>query len=539
MKRDIVKGIGFMENENETKGGPEWLWGVWQRRKSLAVAAFALSFVLLIGIVYFLPNIYTATATVLVDQDQLGSLVRPAAGDADARQQTVEMRLQTINEQVLSRARLQEVIERLNLYPEFRARIPIEDLAERMRRDIRLELKNVEQEPGRRSTIAFNVSYRARDSRTAALVANALASFFMDQNWKMRGQHATETASFFKAQLDDLRKQLDEKERRVASLGRLGPGGAPEYLVPYERLGDQLRLNMERLARLTDRREAITKQLSELDPAGDPRAKAEYLAKLRRDLNEMRSRLTPEHPDVIRAQAEIAAVESGAADAKFNVKAKSDGGSEPAVQRLRNDLREVDGEIQNVKNESKRLQGGIGDYQQKLESARSAEARSPDAVRDYETTKELYVGLLKKYADAQQAESVEQNQKGEKFRVLDSALPPKAPSAPNRFILQILSFVLSLGFAAAVVAFAERLDTSFHSVDSLRSFTTVPVLASIRRIETAKDRWQNRRAMGLKLVAATAVLALVAAFSYYFAHNNEGIVYMLSRGSRSAETSAR
>src|SRR3954464_6866357 len=99
MNRDIVKGIGFMDNENETKGGPEWLWGVWQRRKSLAVAAFALSFVLLIGIVYFLPNIYTATATVLVDQDQLGSLVRPAAGDADARQQTVEMRLQTINEQ--------------------------------------------------------------------------------------------------------------------------------------------------------------------------------------------------------------------------------------------------------------------------------------------------------------------------------------------------------------------------------------------------------------------------------------------------------
>jgi polysaccharide chain length determinant protein (PEP-CTERM system associated) len=523
------------------KAGAEHLWQIWQRRKGLAIAAFAIAFAALVGIAVFLPDMYTATATVLVDQDQLGSLVRPAGtNDTDpSRQQSVEMRLQTINQQVLSRARLQEVIERLNLYPAARGRVPIEDIAERMRRDIRLELKTLEQEPGKRSTIAFNVSYRARDPRTAALVANALASFFVDQNWRTRGQQATETAAFFKAQLDDMKKQMDDKERRLASMGRLGPGGATEYLVPYERLGDQLRLNMDRLARLADRREAIQKQLSELDPGGDPRGKAEYLAKLRRDLNEMRTRLTPEHPDVIRAQAEISAIESGAADAKFNVKARSQTGSDPTIQRLRNDLHEVDAEIQRVKREGSQIQGGIGDYQRKLESARTAESRAPDAVRDYEASKELYVGMLKKYADAQQAELVEQSQKGDRFRILDSALPPKAPNAPNRMILKLLSFLAALGFAVAIVFLAESIDTSFHSVDSLRDFTRVPVLASIRRIETEKDRWRDRRSMGLKLVAVTAALALVVAFSYYFARNNEGIVYMLSRSPRSAETSAR
>ncbi len=526
--------------EQMETAGAEHLWAIWQRRKWLAFAAFALAFALLVGIAVFLPDMYTATATVLVDQDQLGSLVRPAGpNETDpSRQQTVEMRLQTINQQVLSRARLQEVIERLNLYPTARGRVPIEDLAERMRQDIRLELKTLEQEPGKRSTIAFNVSYRARDPRTAALVANALASFFVDQNWRTRGQQATETAAFFKAQLDDMKKQLDDKERRLAGMGRIGPGGATEYLVPYERLGDQLRLNMDRLARLADRREAIQKQLSELD-GGDPRGKAEYLAKLRRDLNELRTRLTPEHPDVIRAQAEIASIESGAADAKFNVKSRSDTGSDPTIQRLRNDLREVDAEIQRVKHEGSQIQGGIGDYQRKLEAARTAESRAPDAVRDYETTKELYVGMLKKYADAQQAELVEQSQKGDRFRILDSALPPKAPAAPNRMILKVFSFLLSLAFAVGVVLLAERIDTSFHSVDSLRGFTRVPVLASIRQIKTEKDRWRNRRTIGVRLAAVTAVLALVVAFSYYFARNNEGIVYMLSRSARSGDTAAR
>jgi polysaccharide chain length determinant protein (PEP-CTERM system associated) len=530
-----------VDKEIEKGFAPEWLWAVWQRRKALAIAAFAIALTALFSVAVFLPDIYTSTATVLVDQDQmLGGLLKPAiSADAEARLPTVETRLQTINQQVLGRARLQEVIARLNLYPKQRGRVPIEDLVEGMRRDVRLELKNIEQEPGRKSTIAFAVSFRARDPQTAALVANALASFFVDENWKIRGQQATETAAFLKAQVDDMKKRLDEKEKSGAGLVRSGAGAAPEYLIPYERLGDQLRLNMERTARLTERRDAIMKQLSELDPAGDPRARSEHLAKLRRDLNELRSRLTDEHPDVVRARSEIAALESGGGDLKAGIKPRTEARSDPAVQRLRNDLNEVNGEIQSVQQEGKKLQGGIAEYQRKLESARSAEHASPDLVRDYETTKEMYVALLKKYVDAQQAESLEQSQKGDKFRVLDAALPPNYPSAPNRFLLKVLSLLASLGFAAAVVALAERLDTSFHTVDNLRAFTRVPVLASIRRIVTENDRRRSRRLLGLRLAAATAVLALVVGFSYYYARNNEGVVYMLSRSPRSAETPAR
>jgi polysaccharide chain length determinant protein (PEP-CTERM system associated) len=529
----------MMDEEKEKGGGLEWLKMVLQRRKLLAIAAFAVSLAALIGVTIFLPDIYSATATVLVDQDQvLGAFVKaPLSGEAEARQPTVETRLQTINQQILSRARLQEVVTRLNLYPGLRNRVPMEDIVEQLRRDIRLDLKNVEQEPGRKSTVAFAVSYRGRDPKTVALVANALASFFVDQNGKIRGQQATETAAFLKAQLDDMKKQLDEKEKRVSSLGRLGPGGAAEYLVPYERLGDQLRLNMDRLARLTERREMLAKQLLESDPAGDPRGKNEHLAKLRRDLNELRSRLTEKHPDVMAVQTEIAAIESGA-DVRSSVKTKTAGAADPSA-RLKNELNEVEAEIKSIKLEGTKLQGGIGEYQRKLESARSAERDSPQLVRDYDTTKELYVALLKKYAEAQQAESLERSQKGENFRVLDAAIPPSYPDAPNRSLLKLLSLVLSLGFAAAVVAFAEQLDTTFHTADNLRAFTRVPIVATIRRIVTDTDRERGRRLLRLRIGAAAVVLALMIGFSYYFAHNNEGIVNTLSRSSRSTETTAR
>jgi polysaccharide biosynthesis transport protein len=516
-----------MDEEAERGSGVEWLWAVWQRRKPLALAVFAVSLAGFFGVAAFLPDIYRATATVLVDQEQVRQ-------DASVRGPSVpgevETRLQTINQQILSRARLQEVINRFEPYPELTNRARPEDIVDRMRSDIRLELKSVEQEPGHRATVAFALSYQGRDPKTVALVTNALAAYFVDENWKLRGQQATETAAFLKRQVDEMKQKLDGLERRAAPARTLASGGAVQ-----ERLGDQLRFNSDRLARAMDRREALAKQISEFDPGGDPRAKTEYITKLKREIGEMRSRLTEKHPDVIRAQAELAAIESGAGDAKFAAKSKGEATSDPTIQRIKNDLKEVDGEIANLKREGRSLQDSFDNYQKKLESARE----SPDVVRDYDTTKEVYAALLKRYVEAQQAENVEQTQKGEKFRLLDQALPPGSPAAPNRFLIKLLGFLFSLGLAGAVVMLAEQLDTSFHTADSLRAFTKVPVLVRIRRIVSDKDRQRSRHFLRLKIAAAMAGVAFMVGFSYYFAHNNEGIVHMFSRNPRAADTAAK
>ena len=71
---------------------------------------------------------------------------------------------------------------------------------------------------------------------------------------------------------------------------------------------------------------------------------------------------------------------------------------------------------------------------------------------------------------------MEQRQKGEQFRVLDPAIPSSQPAAPNRPALSLLVLVLSLGLAAGVVMLAEQLDTSFHTVEDLRTFSPLPVL---------------------------------------------------------------
>src|SRR5262249_59697315 len=110
-----------------------------------------------------------------------------------------------------------------------------------------------------------------------------------------------------------------------------------------------------------------------------------------------------------------------------------------------------------------------------------------------EWTKERHASVVKRFEEAQGAESMEQRQKGEQFRILDPALPSTVTTAPNRVRLLLMAVALSTGLAAGAAMLAEMLDTSFHSADEVRAFTTVPVLVSIPRMVTDMDRRRRRR----------------------------------------------
>src|SRR5207247_7188281 len=107
------------------------------------------------------------------------------------------------------------------------------------------------------------------------------------------------------------------------------------------------------------------------------------------------------------------------------------------------------------------------------------------------------------------------------------------PAAPNRFRLLLMALMGSLGLAGGAVVLAERVDTSFHTVDDLRAFSPVPVLVSIPRIVTRTDR--RRRAWHMRLAASAALIGLVviSGLAYFAASGNEQLVSLLGRSSGS------
>lgn len=126
-------------------------------------------------------------------------------------------------------------------------------------------------------------------------------------------------------------------------------------------------------------------------------------------------------------------------------------------------------------------------------------------------------------------ETMEHKNKGEVFRVVDPAVPADAPAAPKRLLLVLVSGMLALGLAGAVVIVMEQLDSSFHSVESLRSFTSVPLAVAVPRILTEADHMLRRRRAGFAAVGAVVGVVLLVSAGYYYASGNFDLVALLAR----------
>jgi succinoglycan biosynthesis transport protein ExoP len=520
-----------VEDEKRGRSPVELAKEVWSRRKWLALGVFAGPLVASLSLILFLPSVYRSTVTVLVDRQQVPeAFVRPTVTSA------LETRLQTINQEILSRSRLEALIARFGLYGDLRKRVSSEEAIERMRRDIQLELKGVEQKEGRGATIAFFLSYRGADPPTVAQVANTLASFYIEENLKVRERQAAGTTEFLKAQLVVTKARLDEQERVVSDFKKRYLGELPQQLdvnlATIERLSAQLRSNGDNQMRAIERRDAMLKQLAdagELTGTG-PDAMADQLAKLNQELRQLRTRYSEKYPDVVRVKEEIAVLERELGESKSAApKASKPSAPQTAYTvRIRQALADVEAEINVLKSEEKRLRSALGAYLGRVENSPQREQEFKQLSRDYESTKELYASLSKRLEEAQLAESMEQRQKGEQFRILDSAVPASTPAAPNRPRLMLMGLMLSLGLAVAAVVAAEQLNPAFHSVDELRAFTSMPVLVSIPRIVIAADTARSRRRVRVAAVVSAFGLVLIVGTSYFIAHGNEQLVSLLA-----------
>src|SRR6266567_4656209 len=298
-----------MPDETPRKGaGVERATAIWSRRKWLAILTFAAPFSVAVGGVTSLPNIYQATATVLVDRQQVPeTFVQPTVTSA------LETRLQTISQEILSRSRLEALITRFGLYSDLRNRVSAEEIIERMRGDIKLELKGVEARGQREATVAFAIKYLGGDPQTVAQVTNTLASFYIEENLKVRERQATGTAEFLKVQLAQTRKRLDELEARVSEFRKRNLGELPQQMqanmATLENLNTQLRITNDNQIRAAERRDSLTALLAEAQsspqafgaPSGAPftaEPLAVRLTRLRQELASARGRFTEEHPTV-------------------------------------------------------------------------------------------------------------------------------------------------------------------------------------------------------------------------------------------------
>jgi polysaccharide chain length determinant protein (PEP-CTERM system associated) len=518
-----------------------------RRRKLIAVAAFAAILAAAASFALYLPDLYRATALVLVERTISESIVRtPVSGE-------LESRLYVIKQEILSRDRLTELIERFKLYPALRQRAGIADVLSQARNDIVVEPAGPEQVSGRTKTVSFTLSYTGDNRDTVAEVTNAVAAFYVQQNDRMRSDEAIHTTQFLRTQLADAKKQLDRHETAMRDYTARYTGELPQQvgvnLATLERLNTQLRLNGEQQIRIIEQRDRLFDGLpdtgavarvaaADADVSPVSRDRLRVIDEQRQKLSTAETQFTVRHPDVVRLREQLAAMErehdqADAAESRIRQREEAAasasvivGSASPTTQFRRRTMETLEAELTKMRQEEEGVRQTIASFEQRLESSPQRQQEYQTITRDYNAAKDLYDSLLRRYDEAQLTESMETDRAGERFRVLEPALPPEGPSAPNRIRLLIMGLLLACAGATAAVLVREQFDTGFHTVDDVRAFTTVPVLVSIPPIGPVPTG--RRVKLALAAVSVLAAIALITVTAAYLASRNGQLVQLIA-----------
>jgi polysaccharide chain length determinant protein (PEP-CTERM system associated) len=496
----------------------ETLLQVARRRKWLiAIPAF------LIGLggaafVYYLPNLYRSETLILVVPQRVPeSYVRSTV---TAR---IEDRLQAISQQILSRTRLEQIVNDFNLYARERADQELmEDIVETMRtRDISIDIIKGD---------AFRVTYQANDPRVAVRVTERLGSLFIDESLRDREVLAEGTSQFLSTQLDEARRQLVLNENKLQEYQRLHNGELPGQMeanlqgqhnaeMALQSLGESLNRDREQRLMLERRVTDIVEAPDEPKGGSDgkvadvaPTLEAE-LQMAQQALLAVELKLKPEHPDVrkqrravdeLRRRVEAQKLEGTLASRPAVAPVVMDYAKRKRLTDARAELENLDRSIASKIAEESRLRGMVAMYQSRIEAAPVREAELASLTRDYETLQQTYRSLLQKKEESQISANLERRQIGEQFKILDPARMPERPASPDRPRLYLIAILVALATGLGLAALAEFFDKTLRSEADVRAALNLMVLATVPTVREARARWPFRRTA----IAGTAVAVL-------------------------------
>lgn len=496
---------------------PELLLEVLWRHKWRIVVPFLVIATAATLVTYRLPNFYRSDTLILVVPQRVPeSYVRSTVTTR------IEDRLQSISQQILSRTRLERIIQDFNLYADRRKTDLMEDVVDRMRKDIDLEVVKGD---------AFRISYTASEPRTAMRVTERLASFFIDESLRDREALAEGTNQFLESQLEEARRKLVENEKRLEEYRRKNDGQLPSQIDAnmqgVHNSEMQLQALVDSLNRDRDRRQVLERLVADnsmpqtpdtlgIRPAAPEDASAgsatEQLRVAQANLQAMLGRLKPKHPEVLRLKRAIAELQRRV-DTESGERPVSADPPMSAAEKMRRsrlddakaEMANLDRDIASKTAEEKRLRLVLAEYQRRLEAAPTRESELTELTRDYSTIQTSYQTLLAKKQESQIAANLERRQIGEQFKVLDPARLPEKPSSPDRPKLYLLGLGIALAAGVAWAAAAEYFDRSLRSEEDVRLVLNFPVLATFPNIRPS-SRAKRRRVAGS--VSAAAVLLI-------------------------------
>lgn len=521
---------------------------VLRRRKWLT--AFSVLIIMFLALVYcvLVPDLYKSETKILiipptVAEGMVRSTVNISAGE----------RLMAIQQDITSRARLRSVINSIGV-----ARLGFEGMTEdqmlgKMRGRIELDIVKNPDRRAERNVNTFYISFLHEDPKVAQDVTSSLGALFIGENIKLREAVTNETTLFLEAQLEETRVRLEQQEAKLKEYKLRYAGELPQQeganLSRLQRLQDQIKNNTDAIARLQDRRAllesqvgVIVKNLQSDSPGAaslDQMVPASLIADLaarKKKLEEASRKYTDRHPAVVQARWEVEQAEAAIAEARKEAKAGGGTGVVSAsdlkhlnpevaeAQRIRQQIQQIDLEINAKTRESANASRMIEQIQYKVDRLPQREQEMIALTRDYEKIKKTYDELLDKKLKAGISKKLEDDQKSERFQVVEPAGLPTRPDQPDRLQILLLGLLTSIVIGVGGSFLLEMMNPTLRGAKEFRHYFDVPILASLPVIQ---DDQYKRRIAFRSLAVKCGLLSMGGAYAIFLAIYGGKVVSML------------
>lgn len=550
---------------------------VFQRRRTLMIIVAGMLFGAGLTVALILSPTYKSTATILIEEQEIPTELVHSTITSFADQ-----RIEMIKQQVMSRSSLWKVVEQYDLYSGMRRSSTTEDVTKRFIKDIEVEVISADvidkrTQHATKATIAFTVAYNNGTPETAQRVANELTSLFLGENLKSRERQAQETTTFLKQEAENLGQHIEEVEAKLAKFKQRASGALPELMSLNLQMMNQADRELvdldQQIRSLEERKTYLEGELATIKPntpiisvTGERILDSiERLRALRAEYAGVSANFSPDHPDVIKMQQEIAALEKETGvspeseeiakqviDAKAGLATLTDrlGQDHPDVLHARRRIGSLERELRQIGSTSAsksmprpenpayiNIQAQLNSATSSLEALRASRAivkrrhqeyakrieRTPEIEPDYlvltrdrDTSSQKYQDIRSRLLEAKVSQGLEIQRKGERFSLLDPPGLPQNPEKPNRQVIVFLGFLLAIVGGGGAAAAAEHLDHSIRTPEQIARTTRAVPLAIIPYMPNQADLARALTRVRMIRLAGVGVVALLLLIHHLF-----------------------
>jgi len=502
-----------------------FLRGMWHRRW-IGLAAAWIAAIVGVAVVYRIPEKFEASARVYVDTE---SLLRPLLAGL-AIQPNLDQQVALMSRTLISRPNVEKLVRMADLDLRTTSNADREELVDSISKTIRLE--------GNVQSNLYVISYRDSNPQQARKVVQSLLSIFVESSLGDKQQDTQTAVKFLDVQIKNYEHNLDAAENRIKdfklrNMGVAGNSQGQDYFGRVAAINSQIELAKLELQSAEQARDSYKKELAGEEPmfipepseSATPQGSTDFdgrINALKRDLDSLLRKYTPQHPDVVATEKMIEQLEQQR-KAELEARRKAAASSEkragtpldqnPVYQQMKISLADAEAAVASARARLTGLEGQQRVLTTQAQRVPQAEAEFSQLIRDYDVQKKMYESLLARRESATMGKDV-QDSGGARFRIIDPPRVSPQPVSPNRLALLGLAFVFSLGAGLFASLAASQLMPTFHEARSLREVSKRPILGMVSMLPSeALYRLRRRRSW----LFASGVGSLFAALGAVFA----------------------